>query len=150
MRQSPAKAEIAPQGPGCNPPKAQAAPRSTGMRDAALIALLLAPPSCGLGRVAFPSPSRPAGSRRPGRSASWGRRPRPRIDAIRNVLLVSIDTCRADHLSCYGYKRPTTPNIDAVARDGAMFKMALTPVPSRRRRTVRCSRGPIRPRMEFT
>ena len=46
-----------------------------------------------------------------------------------NVLLVSIDTCRADRLSCYGYKRPTTPNIDAVARDGALFKMALTPVP---------------------
>ena len=55
--------------------------------------------------------------------------PLAHIDAIHNVLLVSIDTCRADHLSCYGYKRPTTPNIDAVARDGAMFKMALTPVP---------------------
>jgi arylsulfatase A-like enzyme/Tfp pilus assembly protein PilF len=51
------------------------------------------------------------------------------IEAIHNILLVSIDTCRADHLGCYGYKRPTTPNIDAVARDGAMFKMALTPVP---------------------
>jgi arylsulfatase A-like enzyme len=49
--------------------------------------------------------------------------------AIRNVLLISIDTCRADHLSCYGFKRPTSPNIDAVARDGALFKMALTPVP---------------------
>ncbi len=34
---------------------------------------------------------------------------------IRNVLLISIDTCRADHLSCYGYPRKTTPNIDAVA-----------------------------------
>ena len=44
-------------------------------------------------------------------------------------MLISIDTCRADRLSCYGYKRPTTPNIDALARDGAMFKMALTPVP---------------------
>lgn len=52
-----------------------------------------------------------------------------RIDAIRNVLLVSIDTCRADRLSCYGYKRPTTPNIDALARKGALFKTALTPVP---------------------
>ena len=51
------------------------------------------------------------------------------INGIRNVLLVSIDTCRADHLGCYGYKRPTTPNIDAVAQDGTIFKMALTPVP---------------------
>ena len=51
------------------------------------------------------------------------------INAIRNVVLISIDTCRADHLSCYGFKRPTTPNIDAAARDGAIFKMALTPTP---------------------
>jgi tetratricopeptide (TPR) repeat protein len=50
-------------------------------------------------------------------------------DAVPNVLLVSIDTCRADRLSCYGYKRRTTPNIDAVAHDGAMFKTATTPVP---------------------
>jgi len=55
--------------------------------------------------------------------------PSTRIDAIHNVLLVSIDTCRADHLSCYGCKRPTTPNIDAAAHDGAIFKMAMTPVP---------------------
>jgi len=55
--------------------------------------------------------------------------PPAHADAIRNVVLVSIDTCRADRLSCYGYKRPTTPNIDAVARDGALFKMAMTPVP---------------------
>ncbi len=51
------------------------------------------------------------------------------LTAIRNVLLVSIDTCRADRLSCYGYKRGTTPNIDALAREGALFKTALTPVP---------------------
>ena len=44
-------------------------------------------------------------------------------------MLISIDTCRADHLRCYGYKRETTPNIDAVARDGVLFQEALTPVP---------------------
>ncbi len=49
--------------------------------------------------------------------------------AIRNVVLVSIDTCRADRLSCYGYKRPTTPHIDALAGDGTQFTMAMTPVP---------------------
>jgi arylsulfatase A-like enzyme/Flp pilus assembly protein TadD len=31
-----------------------------------------------------------------------------------NVIVISIDTWRADHLSCYGYSRNTTPNIDAV------------------------------------
>ncbi|MGO9109039.1 MAG: sulfatase-like hydrolase/transferase [Thermoguttaceae bacterium] len=75
--------------------------------------------------------------RRPGSSEAGDKDDRPaeaagppaHIGAVPNVLLVSIDTCRADRLSCYGYKRPTTPNIDAVARDGAMFKTAMTPVP---------------------
>jgi arylsulfatase A-like enzyme/Tfp pilus assembly protein PilF len=53
-------------------------------------------------------------------------KPRPRI---RNVLLISIDTLRADHLSSYGFPRPTTPNIDAVAREGALFKNVYSPVP---------------------
>ena len=38
---------------------------------------------------------------------------------IRNIVLVSIDTCRADRLSCYGFKHQTTPNIDALAGKGA-------------------------------
>jgi arylsulfatase A-like enzyme/tetratricopeptide (TPR) repeat protein len=49
--------------------------------------------------------------------------------AIRNVLLISIDTLRADHVSAYGFPRPTTPNIDAVAREGVLFKNVHTPVP---------------------
>ncbi|MBN2292180.1 MAG: sulfatase-like hydrolase/transferase [Pirellulales bacterium] len=52
-----------------------------------------------------------------------------RIEGIRNVLIVSIDTCRADHLSCYGYSRKTTPNIDSLAGDGVLFKSTVTPVP---------------------
>jgi arylsulfatase A-like enzyme/cytochrome c-type biogenesis protein CcmH/NrfG len=48
---------------------------------------------------------------------------------IRNVVLISIDTCRADHLSCYGYSRKTSPNIDAVAEDGIIFNHAVSPVP---------------------
>jgi choline-sulfatase len=49
--------------------------------------------------------------------------------AIRNVLLISIDTLRADHVSAYGFPRPTTPNIDAVAREGVLFRNVHTPVP---------------------
>jgi arylsulfatase A-like enzyme len=39
-----------------------------------------------------------------------------------NVFLITIDTLRADHLSCYGYDRPTTPALDALAHRGVMFR----------------------------
>ncbi len=48
---------------------------------------------------------------------------------IRHVVLISIDTCRADHLSCYGFNRPTTPHIDEIAAGGTLFENAISPVP---------------------
>ena len=48
---------------------------------------------------------------------------------IRNVILISIDTCRADHLSCYGFKQKTTPNIDRIADEGVLFENTVSPVP---------------------
>ena len=48
---------------------------------------------------------------------------------IRSIVLISIDTCRADHLGCYGFPKPTTPNIDAVAREGIRFENTISPVP---------------------
>jgi len=62
--------------------------------------------------------------------ATWlSRSSGPRPAAIRNVLLISIDTCRADHLSCYGHSLPTTPNIDAIAREAVLFTRAQTTNP---------------------
>jgi len=43
-------------------------------------------------------------------------------DSSLSVVLVSIDTLRADHLGCYGYERPTTPNIDYFATEGVLFE----------------------------
>ena len=43
-----------------------------------------------------------------------------------NVLLITIDTLRADHLSAYGYPRSTSPNIDALAERGIVFERALS------------------------
>lgn len=43
-----------------------------------------------------------------------------------NIILISIDTLRADHLSCYGYKLPVTPNLDRLASEGALFKNAYS------------------------
>ena len=46
-----------------------------------------------------------------------------------NVLLISIDTCRADRLSCYGYGLLTTPNIDALAAESILFENVISPIP---------------------
>jgi arylsulfatase len=43
------------------------------------------------------------------------------------IVLVVVDTLRADHVTCYGYPRPTTPSICRLARDGVTFERAYTP-----------------------
>jgi len=43
-----------------------------------------------------------------------------------NIVLIVVDTQRADHLGCYGYGRPTSANIDAVAADGVVFENAYS------------------------
>lgn len=47
----------------------------------------------------------------------------------RNVILISIDTLRADHLGCYGYERDTSPNIDSLAAESALFFNAYASSP---------------------
>jgi arylsulfatase A-like enzyme len=44
-----------------------------------------------------------------------------------NVVLVTIDTLRADHLGCYGYARPTSPFLDQLAAEGTRFADAVAP-----------------------
>jgi arylsulfatase A-like enzyme/Flp pilus assembly protein TadD len=46
-----------------------------------------------------------------------------------NVVVITIDTLRADHLGCYGYKLIRTPHIDALASESVRFERAYTPVP---------------------
>lgn len=46
-----------------------------------------------------------------------------------NVVLISIDTLRPDHLGCYGYRRNTSPEIDAIADSGALFEQHITSAP---------------------
>ncbi len=50
-------------------------------------------------------------------------KPRP------NLLLITIDTLRADHLGSYGYAGVKTPVLDALAREGVRFRNAFSPVP---------------------
>lgn len=46
-----------------------------------------------------------------------------------NVLLITMDTTRADRIGCYGYRGASTPNLDALARAGVRFEDAYAPVP---------------------
>ena len=49
--------------------------------------------------------------------------------AAASVLVVTLDTTRADHLGCYGAKNAATPTIDALAASGSRFEQALSPAP---------------------
>jgi len=57
----------------------------------------------------------------------------PRVVAVqpdrRNVLVISIDTLRADHLGFHGYARATSPNLDALVARGTMFERAISTSP---------------------
>jgi len=46
-----------------------------------------------------------------------------------NVLLITLDTTRADYLRCYGYWNVETPALNRLAREGVLFERAYTPVP---------------------
>ena len=51
----------------------------------------------------------------------------PRLnDSDPNILIIVMDAARADHFTCYGYHRPTTPNIDRFAAEGLRFTQAVS------------------------
>src|ERR1700726_5001841 len=47
----------------------------------------------------------------------------------RNVILITLDTVRANHLGCYGNKNIQTPTLDSLGRDGLVFERAISQVP---------------------
>jgi hypothetical protein len=56
----------------------------------------------------------------------WARR----SPAPASILLISVDTLRADHVGSYGYPRSTTPFIDSLADQGLLFENAMVPLPA--------------------
>ncbi len=64
-----------------------------------------------------PKPERQAAPRPPGLAAGC------------NVLLLTLDTTRADRLGCYGYERAKTRELDALARSGVRFEQAFAQAP---------------------
>jgi len=63
------------------------------------------------------------------RSAPTDSAPAARATTRPNVLLVTIDTLRADHLGAYGYATASTPTLDALAHRGVRFETAVAHVP---------------------
>ena len=57
--------------------------------------------------------------------ASWYAFSKPRM----NVLLVTLDTTRADHVGCYGYAGALTTTCDSLAKEGVLFEQAYATVP---------------------
>ncbi len=53
-------------------------------------------------------------------------KPPPNTVRRPDVFLIVVDTLRADHLGCYGYPRPTSPNLDRLAAEGAVFEDATS------------------------
>ena len=66
-----------------------------------------------------------AGACKDGRNGRGGTEPGPQP----NLVLVTVDTLRADHLSCYGHYRPTSPRLDRLAASGLVFERAISAAP---------------------
>ena len=47
-----------------------------------------------------------------------------------SIVLITVDALRADRLGLYGYGKETSPNLDALARDGVVYERAYAPSPS--------------------
>ena len=58
------------------------------------------------------------------------RAPAPTLAPSRGVILISLDTLAADHLSAYGYGRETSPFLDSLAARGTLFENAIVQYPS--------------------
>lgn len=74
--------------------------------------------SLGLIPVLFGSEAKPF------RGQSW-RKMDPSLARAPNIIVILLDTLRADHLSVHGYERPTSPELERIAREGVLFENAF-------------------------
>ncbi len=64
-------------------------------------------------------------------ATAWNARQGARkgLEGKPNVIVLSVDTLRADHVGCYGYERETTPNMDRLAEEGTLFEVVVSASP---------------------
>jgi arylsulfatase A-like enzyme len=89
--------------------------------SAAVAALTLVAGGCGGGAAPAPSGSEPPAGPPAAVAAP--------IEEPANVVVISVDTLRADHLGCYGYSKPTTPNLDRLASRATLYESCITTAP---------------------
>ena len=123
----------APPADAESPPIAQLASEDAALRFEAALALISSrdpglPERLRQALRAEPFLSSAEGTAAAGFVLTWRGGKRPDASGVKqaqpNILLVSIDTLRADHLGCYGYPHPTSPAIDALAARGAVWTNA--------------------------
>jgi len=64
-----------------------------------------------------------------------------RFSSKPNILLITVCSLRQDHLSCYGYQRNTSPNIDNLAKEAILYKNCHTPIPWTKPATIALMTG---------
>jgi arylsulfatase A-like enzyme len=64
-----------------------------------------------------------------GQARLSGLAPKGADESQPNVVMIALDTARADHFSSYGYSQSTTPNLDNLAKRGVLFETAIAPAP---------------------
>ncbi len=93
--------------------------------------LFLALALCGFGSGCDNEQGSPSGtSQPPSPESSSATSPNNFREPPLNVLLITVDTLRADALGAYGQKRATSPNLDRLAREGVVFLQAMSSAPS--------------------
>lgn len=110
----------------CSDQKGETGPGAGGSQPSGSSA-----PIAGSGGTGDPSPveGEASGTEASGTITASGAVVLPLTGLVENVLVVSIDTLRWDRLECYGYPRPTSPNLSSIASRGVVFEEARTQAP---------------------
>ena len=107
--------------------------RQAGLPVAALAVLVAMSAACRQDPASVSGPAEPAepaeSAERPAVAAAWKEAVGDLSPEGWSVVLITIDTLRADRLGCYGYADIETPHLDRLAGEGILFENAVTTVP---------------------
>jgi arylsulfatase A-like enzyme/Tfp pilus assembly protein PilF len=115
-----------PRATGAGPSEPRAATRHTLWRRRLLLTLAVVAVGAVAAGLAWLWHERPPRTEAEARARLADRKP---SGSDLDVVVVTLDTTRADRLGCYGFRGVETPNLDAIAADGVVFEQATSTVP---------------------